>query len=73
MLGDMGIGPAIIQNKSLGEDEISDIFKFSVIGAIVIAIGFYFFSYFIAYFYNDKIYIRLGGLLSFSVLFSYVI
>ncbi|NOW88992.1 PST family polysaccharide transporter [Clostridium beijerinckii] len=70
MLGDMGIGPAIIQNKSLDENEISDIFKFSVIGAIVIAIGFYFFSYFIAYFYNDKIYVRLGGLLSFSVLFS---
>lgn len=43
MLGDMGIGPAIIQNKSLDENEISDIFKFSVIGAIVIAMDFTFF------------------------------
>lgn len=70
MLGDMGIGPAIIQNKSLGEKEISDIFKFSIIGAIIISIGFYFFSYFIAFFYNDRIYIRLGELLSLSILFS---
>ncbi|WP_315071212.1 lipopolysaccharide biosynthesis protein [uncultured Clostridium sp.] len=70
MLGDMGIGPAIIQNKSLGEKEVSDIFKFSIIGAFIMAIGFYFFSYFIAFFYNDSIYIRLGGLLSISVFFS---
>jgi O-antigen/teichoic acid export membrane protein len=70
MLGDMGIGPAIIQNKSLDEKEVSDIFKFSIIGAMIIAIGFYFFSYFIAYFYNDKVYIKLGELLSLSVLFS---
>jgi len=70
MLGDMGIGPAIIQNKSLDEKELSDIFKFTIIGAMIIAIGFYFFSYFIAFFYNDKIYIKLGELLSFSVLFS---
>jgi O-antigen/teichoic acid export membrane protein len=70
MLGDMGIGPAIIQNKSLDERHVSDIFKFSIIGAIIIAIGFYSFSYFIAFFYNNRIYIKLGGLLSLSVLFS---
>nr|WP_042314984.1 lipopolysaccharide biosynthesis protein [Clostridium saccharoperbutylacetonicum] len=69
ILGDMGIGPAIIQNKSLDDKEISDIFKFSVMGALVIAIGFYFFSYFIAFFYTNRIYIKLGFLLSFSVFF----
>lgn len=69
ILGDMGIGPAIIQNKSLDDKEISDIFKFSIMGALVIAIGFYFFSYFIAFFYTNKIYIKLGFLLSFSVFF----
>lgn len=69
ILGDMGIGPAIIQNKSLDDNEVSDIFKFSIIGALIIAIGFYFFSYFIAYFYTNKIYIKLGFLLSFSVFF----
>lgn len=70
MLGDMGIGPAIIQNKSLDEKEVSNIFKFSIFGAIIIALGFYFFSYFIAFFYNNKIYIGLGRLLSVSVFFS---
>lgn len=70
VLGDMGIGPAIIQNKSLDEKELSDIFKFSIIAGVVIAIGFYFFSYFIAFFYSSKIYIKLGELLSISVLFS---
>jgi PST family polysaccharide transporter len=70
MLGDMGIGPAIIQNKSLDEKEVSDIFKFSLVGAFIMAIGFYFFSYFIAFFYNNTIYITLGELLSISVFFS---
>jgi O-antigen/teichoic acid export membrane protein len=70
VLGDMGAGPAIIQNKSLDDKDISDIFKFSIIGALVIAIGFYLFSYFIAFFYTNKIYIKLGFLLSFSVFFS---
>lgn len=70
ILGGMGLGPAIIQNKSLDDKEISDIFKFSIIGSLVIAIGFYFFSYFIAFFYTNKIYIKLGFLLAFSVFFS---
>ncbi|WP_315067195.1 lipopolysaccharide biosynthesis protein [uncultured Clostridium sp.] len=70
ILGDMGIGPAIIQNKSLEDEEISNIFKFSIIAAVIIAIGFYFFSYFIAFFYTNRIYVRLGFLLSFSVFFS---
>ncbi|WP_026889102.1 lipopolysaccharide biosynthesis protein [Clostridium beijerinckii] len=70
ILGDMGVGPAIIQNKFLGDKEISDIFKFSVAGALVISIGFYLFSYIIAFFYTNEIYIKLGFLLSFSVFFS---
>ncbi|GKX67810.1 lipopolysaccharide biosynthesis protein [Inconstantimicrobium mannanitabidum] len=70
MLGDMGVGPAIIQNKSLKKKDISDIFKFTVVAAIVIAVGFALFSFFIAYFYENKIYIKLGFLLSISVFFS---
>ena len=30
ILSDMGLGTAVIQNKSLSNDEISDIFSFSV-------------------------------------------
>ena len=70
ILGDMGFGPAIIQNKSLDDKEISDIFKFSIMAAIVIAIVFYLFSYFVASFYTNEIYIRLGHLLSITVFFS---
>lgn len=70
ILGDMGVGPAIIQNKSLEEKDISNIFKFLFIAGIFIAGGFYLFSYFIAFFYNNSIYIKLGHLLSISVLFS---
>lgn len=70
ILGDMGIGPAIIQNKTLKAKEISDIFKFSIFAALVISILFYFFSYIIAFFYTNKIYIRLGSLLTLTVFFS---
>lgn len=70
ILGDMGLGPAIIQNKSLEDKEVSDIFKFSIIAAVLAAVLFYFFSYFIAFFYDNSIYIKLGNLLSFSVFFS---
>ncbi|WP_163195545.1 lipopolysaccharide biosynthesis protein [Clostridium thermarum] len=69
ILGDMGIGPAIIQNKSLDDKEISDIFKFSIFGAVILSLLFYLFSYFISIFYMNKIYIRLGFILSFSVFF----
>lgn len=70
ILGDMGLGPAIIQNKSLDDKDVSDIFKFSIVGALIIAIGFYLFSYFIAFFYKNEIYIKLGFLLSFCVFFT---
>ncbi|GIM30255.1 lipopolysaccharide biosynthesis protein [Clostridium polyendosporum] len=72
VLGDMGIGPAIIQDKTLSKKEISDIFIFSVFAAVIIAIGFYFFSYFISYFYENKIYITLGAMLSISIFFSII-
>ncbi|GFP74204.1 lipopolysaccharide biosynthesis protein [Clostridium fungisolvens] len=70
ILGDMGIGPAIIQNKSLKDKEISDIFIFSIFASIIIAILFYFFSYFVSDFYGNKIYIKLGSMLSIAVLFN---
>lgn len=70
ILGDMGLGPAIIQNKSLDENNISDIFKFSMIVSVVMAILFYGFSHFIAFFYSNEIYIKLGVMLSLSVMFS---
>lgn len=70
ILADMGIGPAIIQNKELKEKNISDIFKFTIMVGIVLGIGFAVFSYGIAAFYGNKVYIALGRVLAFAVLFN---
>lgn len=70
ILADMGIGPAIIQNKELDDKNISDIFLFTIFSAIAMSIAFAIFSYGIAAFYDDSIYIKLGRLLSLSVFFN---
>lgn len=70
ILADMGIGPAIIQNKELDDKNISDIFLFTIFSAIAMSIAFALFSYGIAAFYDDSIYIKLGRLLSLSVFFN---
>lgn len=72
IIADMGIGPAIIQYKNLSNKQISDIFKFTVVVAVITAIGFYAFSYPLSIFYNNSIYIPLGGILSISILFNVV-
>lgn len=70
LLGDMGLGPAIIQNKQLNKKEISDIFLFSIILAVVLSLTFYLFSYFISYYYKSNIYVNIGHLLCISVFFN---
>lgn len=70
MLGDMGIGPAIIQYKNLNKDDISSIFIFTFFIAICLGIIFFVFSYFIAYLYNNNIYIPIGHLLCLVVFFN---
>jgi PST family polysaccharide transporter len=70
MLGDMGIGPAIIQYKDLKKDDISSIFIFTFIISIFLSVLFFAFSYLIAYFYNNSVYINIGHLLCFSIIFN---
>lgn len=70
LLGDMGIGPAVIQYKDLTDDDISSIFIFTFFIAIFLGFLFYFFSYFIADFYNNSVYINIGHLLSISVIIN---
>ena len=72
MLGDMGLGPAIIQNKELKQKEISDIYIFSIIMAVILSIFFYFFSFFIVYFYDNTVYFKICHLLSISIFFNTV-
>lgn len=70
LLADMGIGPAIIQNKSLEEKDISSIFNFTVITALGISLLFIIFSYPLSWFYNNSIYVPIGAMLSLSILFN---
>lgn len=72
MLADMGIGPAIIQNKELTNEDVSNIFKFTIFSGILISLAFTVFSYPISIFYGDKIYIKLCSLLSLTIFFSVI-
>lgn len=70
IIADMGVGPAIIQNKNLNKQEISDIFIFTFFVALVISSGFSIFSYPLSIFYNSKVYISLGVILSIGIFFN---
>ena len=67
---DMGFGTAVIQNKELSEDDINNIYSFTVYVSMVLMISFFLFSFLIAEFYDNTVYIPLGVLLSVSVLFN---
>lgn len=67
---DMGFGTAIIQNKNLSQEDIDNIFSCSVYISVALMIIFSCLSYPISLFYNNKVYISLGILLSISLLFN---
>lgn len=69
LLADMGIGPAIIQSKSLMNRDHSSIFNFTVIIGLLLSVGFYLFSFFIADFYSNNEYTTIGKYLSLSIFF----
>ena len=70
LFADMGFGTAIIQNKTLDNDDNNSIFSFTIILGIVLGLSFIVFSFGIAFFYNDKVYILLGIILSFSIILN---
>lgn len=70
LFADMGLGTGVIQNKSLTRGEINDIFSFSLYQGLILMLLFIGFSYPVSIFYEDPIYIKLGSLLSLSVLFN---
>lgn len=69
LLADMGIGPAIIQNKTLTNDDIGEIYWFSIILSLFFTILFGLSGIVFVSIYNDEIYYKLNALLSLSVLF----
>lgn len=69
VMSNMGIGPAIIQNKELTEDDISNIFSFNFYVAIATALIFIVFSVPLSKFYENHIYVSIGALLAISLFF----
>ncbi len=70
LIANMGIGPAIIHNKNLSDEDISHIYSFTVWVGLAISTLFALFSLPLSWFYGDSKYIPIGLLLSISLLFS---
>ena len=69
---EMGIGPAIIQNKNLTAKEIASIFTFTVWTGIFISILFFILSWFIGKYYTNPTLIIICRLLSVNLFFATV-
>lgn len=70
ILSNVGIGPAVIQNKELTEEDVQSIFLISILLGFILALLFFLFSTVIASFYNNTELIPVTRLLSLTVLFS---
>ena len=70
LFSDLGIGTAIVQNKELDDHDIQGIFSFTCLLGVGLSLIFSLFSFLIANFYNNKVYINLGMLFSVSILLT---
>ncbi|WP_422484796.1 lipopolysaccharide biosynthesis protein [Gudongella sp. DL1XJH-153] len=70
LVANMGIGPAIIQNKSIDENDTDNIFSLTLYIGLAMGTLFAFFSILISYFYNNQVYIPIGALLGVSLFFN---
>lgn len=70
LLSELGIGSAIIQKKEILEQDKSILLNVTIILGILLGLIFYYFSYFIANFYKNNIYISIGKLLSLLILLN---
>ena len=70
LIAEMGIGPSIVQNRDLTDEDLSNIFIFTLIMAVVISLGFVIFSYPLSIFYKDRVYISLGSILAIGIFFN---
>lgn len=67
---DLGISPAIIQNKELKEKDLSNIFSFTIFGGILLSVLFFISSWMIGNYYKNETLITICQLLSINLLFS---
>lgn len=70
LLIESGMGPAIIQNKNLNKLDYRNLFNFSAIFSLTLAICFGFFGNVLTIIYNNDIYIYLTWTQSISILFN---
>jgi teichuronic acid exporter len=70
LLGNFGLGPAIVQRKDLSSRDIRSIFSFSLLLAIILSLAFYLSAGWIANFYNEPVLIPIVRILSLSILFN---
>lgn len=70
ILSEMGIGPAVVQNRNLTEDEIDDIFSFTVFAGLTLGAAFQLLSVPISLFFDNNVYYRVCAILSVQVFFN---
>jgi PST family polysaccharide transporter len=70
LMADMGMGAAVVQDKTLTSDEINHIFTFSMYIAVVLLVVFCILGFPIAWFYHDRVYISICAILSLSLFFN---
>ncbi len=72
LLSSFGIGPAIVQNKDLQQNDIETIFLFSIFLGLFLALIFFFVSPFISEFYKNDELTKLSKLMSIIILLQSV-
>lgn len=70
ILGDVGIGPAVIQSRELSRRDTASIFAFTLLTGAVLAVLFFCSSWGIAALYDAPIFVPLCQMLSLSLFFS---
>lgn len=70
VISEFGFGAAVIQDKTLTEDQINDIFSFSLYLAVALACAFALLGIPVSAFYQNEVYRPICALLSISVFFT---
>ena len=70
ILGDIGIGPAIIQRDNLNNSDLKSIHTFTTLIGVFLALCFFCSSWIIAKFYNNESLLYICQLLSISIIFN---
>ncbi|MFJ1626547.1 lipopolysaccharide biosynthesis protein [Marinilactibacillus psychrotolerans] len=69
MLADMGFGPAVIQNRTLDDDDIGSIFKFSILISIALGVIFGLLGQPVNIFYDQDVFVPIFIILGFEIFF----